>query len=576
MMAHVMLILLACCLFVVTLGPSSVVAQEASSVRAQAVIRPERVEPGKEAELVVIVQGARGGLRAPHVAADGLRFGFRGLSDMEFVKSPTVGATTQMTFSYSVAGDMPGTYDIPAIEVTTPAGVVRTNATRLTVTAAPKQPDPVPARPLPSTPVRSSYEPFLQVELGKTEFYVGEVVPVQVILISSYRTQLDAPELPQLEQPGFAFRRFPRRADQGTVSIDGNSYRTWMFRSQFSALKPGSLELGPATMKVEVLLPSVRTRFGFQRSERRQFALESIKVPVLVKPLPEEGQPEDFSGVVGHFNMDGRIAAPQDLHVGDPINIILTIEGTGNFGAVQCPRIADESGWRLYDPQTYEEPDRNSLGSNRIAFSQVIVPQEVQTSIPSFHFDYFDPELGRYVTIGTDSAPISMLPREVASGDADASASGVASLPIPEAAEKPVAEMTDILHVLGSAQWDRKVAASPQRRLLYLVPLGIALLSLALVPLSPLVRRWRQSETKPAEVDQKDILRNLKQGGLPPAEFLRRAREVAQTIPSGADDSGLRDEIESLYSGMRYAGEAVELDEAQRNRIFTELRNLIR
>jgi len=104
---------LAVCLLFVSWSPSSAPAQEASKLRAQAVLRPERVAPGEEAELIVIVQGSRGGLRSPHITAEGLRFGFRGVGDMEFVKSQSGGAITQLTFSYSVAGDVPGVYDIP-------------------------------------------------------------------------------------------------------------------------------------------------------------------------------------------------------------------------------------------------------------------------------------------------------------------------------------------------------------------------------------------------------------------------------------------------------------------------------
>lgn len=60
-----------------------------------------------------------------------------------------------------------------------------------------------------------------------------------------------------------------------------------------------------------------------------------------MKAPPKEGQPDTFHGAVGKYTMTVT-ATPQEVSVGDPISLNLTIRGTGRMDSLQAPRLASQ------------------------------------------------------------------------------------------------------------------------------------------------------------------------------------------------------------------------------------------
>jgi hypothetical protein len=242
--------------------------------------------------------------------------------------------------------------------------------------------------------------PTIQLAVGKTEFWKGEVVPVRVSVLVHPTVQPLSQFFPQVKTPNFAVNRFDRSAGLEARELNGEVWRAWQMESVLTALQAGAQTFGPAEIKAELLMPTAggfNAPFGQQQGDRRTVALSSNTVPVNVKELPLEGKPADFSGAVGEFEVD-LLASPVSLNAGDPIAVEIAISGTGSFDALTAPRIESSEGWRLYEPRVSQENRAWGTEPGRKSFTQILIPEKNHTQIPSFVLHYFDPQSGTYVT----------------------------------------------------------------------------------------------------------------------------------------------------------------------------------
>jgi len=246
------------------------------------------------------------------------------------------------------------------------------------------------------------------------------------------------------------------------AKIGGQPYRDMVFRSTVAGLKPGRNKLGPASMEIQVDIPIGATRgnnpFYNQPTQPRKFTPQCNEVELNVLPLPEEGKPANFSGAVGDFQIIGS-ADPTTLAVGDPIAVDITISGVGNFDAITAPTMAHPEDWKIYParkfspdgPMSANTPALNGseLATQRLSFTQVILPKKVMAEVPAFEFSYFSPTQKKYFTIATAAIPLQMsgAPEHPAeAGGSTVSQTGAAPEE-PEKVSSPRANITDILTV---------------------------------------------------------------------------------------------------------------------------------
>ena len=84
-------------------------------------------------------------------------------------------------------------------------------------------------------------------------------------------------------------------------------------------------------------------------------------------------------------------------------------------------------GWRLYPAKLVQENRNSGLESGSVAYSQVLIPEKVLPKIPSFVLNYFNPDIGQYVTAKTDPLPLQITanPNKPGTGSKPAVESGV-------------------------------------------------------------------------------------------------------------------------------------------------------
>ncbi|MCO5114597.1 MAG: BatD family protein [Bdellovibrionaceae bacterium] len=237
---------------------------------------------------------------------------------------------------------------------------------------------------------------FVDVEVSNMNPYQGEQFVVQWYLYANGRiTDIDSLKYPALE--GFwkeeislavALRGEP-------VTRDGKDYTRYMLASY--AVTP--IVKDRATIDaytVKCVLASLNSFFnGAPTKEAVRSSDEAI---LNIKPLPEP-KPDDFSGLVGEFQLQGSVDR-SNITVGQPFTYKYRVAGIGQSKFMNEPQVDFGPDFEVYDvaeSSRFVPPNRTEK-----VYSYLLVPKNLNANyINSFSSSFFDPEEGVYYTLET-------------------------------------------------------------------------------------------------------------------------------------------------------------------------------
>ena len=144
---------------------------------------------------------------------------------------------------------------------------------------------------------------------------------------------------------------------------------------------------------------------------KRMVQLNSKSTATLtILPLPDAGRPANFSGGIGHFQLNAS-AGPTDVSQGDPITIKMTVTGTGNLKSIAAPYLTNSNGFKVYDPQRKDTSVKNGEPIDHVAFEQVLIPLDPKVKqVGPIAFSYFDPDSGSYRQVTVAAIPVTVKP----------------------------------------------------------------------------------------------------------------------------------------------------------------------
>jgi len=300
-----------------------------------------------------------------------------------------------------------GTVVIPAVEVQADGRTLRTQAVPIQVTAPPPN---------------DSF--FLTTKLSKNTGYVGEALTltttfyfdqqirdVKYVMPLLALDSLDTVPMPQ-DQAEFSIpiNGETVHARQGQASRDGETFVTLTFQHALIPRRAGTLELPRSFVSAEA--PSGRTirrntLFGRNRQEYTTVVSAAPAQTLTVNPLPEEGKPVNFSGLVGSFQLSAS-ASPTSVNVGDPITLIVAIGGPEYLDKVNLPPLESQT-LLAKDFRIPEEMAPGVVEGKTKRFTQTIRAQSADiTEIPPLTLSYFDVNTGRYETIQSEPIPLTV------------------------------------------------------------------------------------------------------------------------------------------------------------------------
>ncbi len=207
-------------------------------------------------------------------------------------------------------------------------------------------------------------------------------------------------------------------------SINGVQYNVGELAVELVPLTAGQVTIQPA----ELLINETPFLPG------GTFATTPLVVDV--RPLPQDAPPS-FNGAVGQYAMRAEIDRI-GVDVGQPIRLIVDVQGTGNFTLLPSPPLNLGDNWRVISgtPQIPEQPDRTliNLPFGRRVFEWLLIPLQSGTlEISDIRFSYFDPTREIYVESDAWNFTVNVFPAE---GNIRNFNAGLASAP--QLALKPI------------------------------------------------------------------------------------------------------------------------------------------
>lgn len=327
-------------------------------------------------------------------------------------------------FVYELSAKRVGRLLVPAIDVVTEKGRLRTQAVQVNV----KKP-------------AETGDFKLRLHPAKSECYVGEPVPVTITWYISKDVrgfEFAVPELPDSDfhviypEPQIDPRQRDRYlavrlggrevvAEKTQGTLDGKSYLTVSFSKVLIPKTAGTFPLPQATVAAEVLTGYRQSRnrqpfggslfddfFGAGRRGVYKRIMVPSDQPVLrVLELPEAGRPANFAGHVGEYRIEAT-AAPTEVNVGDPITLTIRLSGPPYLEHVSLPPLdAQESLVRDFKIPKEMAPGKQE-GRSKVFTQTVRASRPGIECVPPIELPYFDTGARSYKVARTEPIPITV------------------------------------------------------------------------------------------------------------------------------------------------------------------------
>ena len=179
----------------------------------------------------------------------------------------------------------------------------------------------------------------------------------------------------------------------------------------------GRIRIEPAVVSADVAVGRVRSRgafdsfFGSQVKYQR-FMVKSDPLELTVLPLPNEGKPAQFYGLVGRYTIEAS-ATPTQVSVGDPITLNIKIGGGTYLNPVRWPALEHVPSLAANFKIPSQKASPTISGGFKIFTQTIRASNDEVTEIPSIPLAYFDAEAGKYATAETRPIRLDVAPTRV-------------------------------------------------------------------------------------------------------------------------------------------------------------------
>lgn len=232
---------------------------------------------------------------------------------------------------------------------------------------------------------------FLLAEVSKTQAYIGEGIDVRYYLYSRAPVvQTEFKSFPKLN--GF-IKRYHKIADrEEAVEYEGIVYRRSLkYSARVYPEKTGKVYVDPLRLNIQYASSSGNPfgSFGMAFNRFRSKGVSSPKVEVEVLPLPTEGVPLNFTGLVGEHEF--RLSSSkQKFVVNEAIELKLEVTGPGALEKFEAPKIYKDNALEQFDTKSefFEvgmDSGRKVFDYTYLARADVLIPER------KLSIAYFDP-----------------------------------------------------------------------------------------------------------------------------------------------------------------------------------------
>ena len=313
------------------------------------------------------------------------------------------------TYSYFLAPKRQGNFKLTAATIEIEGKIYKTKPITIRVTKAIE---------LPKDPNDPNYLAKDKVHIvaitSKNNPYLNEAVTIEYRLYVAPRTGVSNwREVSSPTYDGF-WNQLIKGNNRKVYKAEfrGEEYRYIILkRAVLYPQKTGKLKLEPLSLDVSVDVPS--GRYDFFGNPVTRPVTKNITTgtkTIDVKPLPEEGKPDFFTGAVGQFEFDTYLSKAQ-LDANQSLELAITVKGKGNLKLFNIPSINLPNSLEVYEPEHDEKVKTYTSGmQGKITDKYTVVPQyKGKYPIPSINFSYFDPKTETYKTLESGEMLINVI-----------------------------------------------------------------------------------------------------------------------------------------------------------------------
>ncbi|MBO6076385.1 MAG: protein BatD [Fibrobacter sp.] len=194
--------------------------------------------------------------------------------------------------------------------------------------------------------------------------------------------------------------------------VEGNR-REMQASAKFAWLastKSGNLQIPPFKFKYtkrgEPKVVEENKQMGGMTFSSRSVKQESVEtetqtptINITVKPLPTEGKPANFSGMVGNYSFSADFDRTE-LKVGEAMTLTINIKGDGLPGSITDPKLPDFGEFRSVPPEN--ELNKKIVGNKVVTTKNIRVflypKKKGEFTIPEITYSWFNPGKKKYET----------------------------------------------------------------------------------------------------------------------------------------------------------------------------------
>ena len=357
----------------------------AFAARVQLQVESDQLVVGQSVALELqVIDGRAEGV--PDLAVgDGLALRYRGQGQSMSIVG--MKSTRVVRYTYQLTALREGSFKVGPAEVDLGGSIVRHPAITIEVARSADGGRP-PAE--------------VETELSDRRPFVGEVVTYRV----EFRRREEARNIRWTppETPGFVAEPSAEleQADRSVIE-NGVEEAVLDIMLPLRATAAGAHTLAPAVIIADMPAPpdprtGRRPQDVFGRYRTRTTSLSGQPLDVEVRPLPEDGRPANFSGLVGTYTIRAESSAAR-VAVGDTVTLKVSLEGNGVLAGFKLPAITDSADFRVYDDAPVVESAAGPGGlRSRAVFNRALVPLRVgELKLPPVVLAVFDPATEAFI-----------------------------------------------------------------------------------------------------------------------------------------------------------------------------------
>lgn len=282
-------------------------------------------------------------------------------------------------------------------------------------------------RQLPSAGVQGGRQQassfFLKTEPSKLKVYKGEQILLTYSLysrVSILNVQVERyPTITGFLKEDIDIPLLRGRLDYSPSVVGGQEYRRAVL-AQYAIypLKEGTLPVDTFTGKFSYQVggrpviddddePLALLNQFFHAMQTTTQVRSSDRVNIEVLPLPAAGQPANFSGLVGDFEITA-VADKYQLKMGEPLNVKVKIEGKGHAGSLENLAVKWPQDFELYEDKSHTQFLKT--GHTERIFDFMLIPKvKGHYEIPPIEISMFNPDSKSYQTRRTEPINVEVL-----------------------------------------------------------------------------------------------------------------------------------------------------------------------